>query len=518
MAGILGKLSIYFQKRKLTMSTDTIETPKTIITVNTAELKATLAKFAKVIPSKPSKAVLGGIRIETTATRLALYGTNLELSLHAWVDANEITGGPGGAAVPDYKALVAAVKAIKSDKTRLSVYDQKVIVEDTAGGTTSVTCGTVGGVGDYPVPTELQNFDEAWANRIAGAPEYMKKQANWEKTLESWREELAAKFRKLSVPGNTLAEGLRYVLPGRATGDTRYALGGVFMNTDNRDGIELVTSNTHVLYSHRVPIVSGDQMSTAGFILLPGAAEWLVKHAGNVGEVFVETDPDRVIFRGDSWVFGTRQLDGMFPNYRDVMPDKATLPGNLKVNRKALLDALKTAAPHCNTETRRVDLLPANEGVALEVRVVRSGKTEFSTTIPAASLKCRPVIFDVDYLIDFLAAYPGDVVTLCYDADFKYDGPAVMYDADKAFVAMPLNYSQKNMTEEEKAEYERMIEAYQTALASPDQDFPGDTPAASLPSTKKAPSFKAVVSHAKADPGYMSALLAALGMPAAAAV
>lgn len=127
-----------------------------VVTVNTADLKATLAKFAKIVNTKPRRPVLAGIRIEAKDSKITFHGTDLELYLSMWIDAK---CDAKCAAVVDYRLFVAAVKAVKTDKAILSIHDQKVVVEND-GGAMSVTCATVGGVGDYPTSPAPKTFEE----------------------------------------------------------------------------------------------------------------------------------------------------------------------------------------------------------------------------------------------------------------------------------------------------------------------------------------------------------------------
>lgn len=104
-----------------------------------------------------------------------------------------------------------------------------------------------------------------------------------------------------------------------------------------------------------------------------------------------------------------------------------------------------------------------------------------------------------------------DTVTICHDEVEAKDsgGPSAVHDGERLYLNMSINDGIKRTPEE--------LETYRAALTEPDEEFPVlPTPAAKT--AKKAPTFKAVVAHAKADSGYLSALLSALGIQAAKAV
>ena len=479
--------------------------PPTIVIVDTLSLQVALVKYVKVIANKSARLIVQGIRISVADDHLALLGTDLEISLHMAVPANAITTSLN-TIVADHKALLNAVKAVKDRQTRLALHGAYLIVSDSASST---HISSLGEVGDLPPQPQRLTLEECLAAREASAPAYQKQNVvEFEKLKESWRETLPLEFQEFAASAASLSSALQYVTPGMAVGDTRYALNGVFMAGNGHGGVEFVTSNTHVLYRrHDAPLMGGTLPDNAGFIMLPKAAEWLAKNAN--GTLTVKTDPNTLFFEGDGFTLTGRRIEGMFPRYRDVVPEKSRMPGRLTVNRQEILSALKAARPNVTSETRRIDLAPNGEGNGLIVRAICGNTTTFTAEIPAASRKWLTNSFNVDFLIDFLAVHPDVTVTICHEeAGAKGgDGLSAVYDEERLYLIMPVNGGIEPTPEE--------LEAYRAALAEPDQEFStASTPVAKT--AKKAPAFKAVVTRAKADPGYLSALLSALGIQAAA--
>ncbi len=483
-----------------------VTTPDPIVTVDTQSIHAALAKYVKVIANKAARLIVQGIRLIAAEDRLDLFGTDLELSLHMTVPANVVLT-PCSAIVADYKALLKAVKAVRDRQTRLALYGTYLIVSD-AG--TSTHIASFGDVEDCPEPPRRLVLEDYLAQQEAGAPEEQKKDAEkFEKTKEAWRKAVVLEFQEFAVAAEALAAAFLYVLPGMSKGDTRYALNGVYMTGNGRGGAEFVASNTHVLYRHDVALIAGTLPDKAGFILLPKMADWLTKNVS--GTLSVKTDPNTVFVEGGDFTLIGRRIEGMFPRYRDVIPAQSRMPGRLMVNRKEFLAALKAAHPHASPETHRIDLLPSADGDRLIVQAIREGVTTFTTEIPAASRKWLADSFNGEFLIDFLAVHPGENVVLCHNDPVGEDGsgPSAVYDGERLFLAMPVNNARKATPEE--------LETYRAALTDPDQKFLASSPPISAPGviTKRPPAFKAVVARAKADPGYLSALLAALGIQAA---
>ncbi len=498
------------------MSTDENTTPATeappvttpdptVVIVDTLMLQNALSKYVKVIANKAARRIVQGIRMIAAEERLDLFGTDLELSLHMTVPA-EVVLTPSSAIVADYKALLKAVKAIRDRQTRLALYGTYLIVSD-AGTSTHIS--SFGDVEDFPEPPRRLAREDYLTQHEAGAPEEQKQDAGkFEKTKEAWRKAAVLEFQEFAVAAEALATAFLYVMPGISKGYVRYALNGVYMTGNGRGGAEFVASNTHVLYRHDAALTAGTLPDNAGFILLPKMADWLTKNVS--GTLTVKTDPNTVFVEGCDFILIGRRIEGMFPRYRDVIPSQCRMPGRLAVSRKEFLAALKAAHPHASPETHRIDLLPNAEGDRLIVQAIRDGVTTFTTEIPAASRKWLADSFNGEFLIDFLAVHPGENVTICHNDPVGEDGsgPSAVYDGERLFLAMPVNNARKVTPEE--------LESYRAALAEPDQEFltSSSTPAP-IAITKRPPAFKAIVARAKADPGYLSALLAALGIQAA---
>lgn len=410
--------------------------------------------------------------------------------------------------IVDYKALHQAVKAIKNQRMRIEIYPDRLLVSDcSCKDQTTVHC--IGELADFPKPTERENLADALARLEEGIPEYQKQDAKQlEKIKQERREQIPLEFQEFDLPGGQFTDAMRYVLPGIAQGETRYALNGVFMTSNGSDGIELASSDTYVLYKHDVTVMHGSIPDTAGFILSPAMAGWIAKHAGECGIVSIETDPRFVFVKGGNFTLCAKRIEGTFPRYRDLIPDKLRMPGRLKTNRAAFLAALKAARPNVNPETRKIDLLPNTAGDSLIIRAIRNGEITYSTEIPAASRKWFHDAFNIEHLIDYLTVYPGDTITIHHDeADAKgsRDLSAVFEDC-RLFLIMPINT--------DAIPSKDALEVYRAALSEPDQNFPPAS-TGTANTVKKPPTFKAVVAYARADPGYLSALLSALGVQAA---
>lgn len=414
------------------------------------------------------------ISISIGDDKIVLFSTDLETALRVTLPATTNEGRDK--LVVGYKALVAAVKAIKATAVVLQTAPEWLAVTDERG-TTSTRCDSrIIAWDDYP----------EFPNRLA-----------------------ARGVAYTVVPGRALAEGLRMVMPAMATGDTRYALNGVCLDSDG-GGIALVTSDTHRLHHRYLPVIHEvfGELDGLDTVMIAKAARWLSKCAAETSEVRLLVTESETYFSGDNWDFYGRLIDGRFPDYRSVVEPLESLPGKLAVNRLALLAALKDIQGATNEESRRVTIAPSEDGVS--IRLVAERGT--SASIPAAALKCPEADFVCDFLIDLLAVARGGFVTLRFGAG-RYKGPVHLYEDGSLLLLMPMNGSGPGGY------------VYTHDLSGPDQDCPGASvtstapvasPAGAAAVTKRPPSFKAVVTHAKADPGYLSSLLAALGIQAAA--
>ena len=437
-------------------------------TVRTDDLRDALKKFAPIL-RKPCRRLADAISVTISESAVILYATNLELSLCVTLPASD----DGRAEyVVGYKAFVAGLASIKTSNTILSLSPEWLTIVDVAGEATAQSPRTMA-ADELPVMPNLP-VNHTLAHAV--------------------------------VDGHALADAFALALPATAHGDTHHALNGVYLGESQAGGIDVAASDTYRLHLRHLHPCRGIVGEMNGCILHPEAAKWLAKCAGEASSVAVTITENEAFFTADNWEFMSRQINGTFPHYQDIITPEDSLPGQLTVRRADLLDAVKAAAKAVdNDNDHKVTIRPLEGRDDAIEAVVTSAPGAFlyrSAPITAAARKCPRFTCNALFLADLLATLGGDLVTLRFDAG-RYKGPVHAYSGDSLLLLMPTN-------SDGPGGY-----AYVTPPTGPDQDYPGPIQAVAA-CTKRPPSYKAVVAAAKADPGYLSSLLAALGIQAAA--
>jgi DNA polymerase sliding clamp subunit (PCNA homolog) len=286
-------------------------------------------------------------------------------------------------------------------------------------------------------------------------------------------------------------------------------------------GVDVVASDTHRLGCYTFADIDNTPLSDRGagarLAGLGGRGLAFVRsHVAKAGKVTLGFTDDFAVVRagnwassiGPRWTLYTRLIEGMFPRYRDVMPDYNTMPGKAWFDRKALVSAIKATLPILG-ESGGIHLRKADDSEeAALVEVWADDVCKYSTAVPAAARKLPHVQVNAHFLLDCLAGSDRAMESLRFDK--RGDGPCVMRLDNYDHILMPING--RADTDASKADRA----AYAEALAEPDQDagFLADStvmravPAMSI----RPPSYKAVVARARADAAYMRDLLAALGV------
>jgi DNA polymerase-3 subunit beta len=352
---------------------------------------------------------LGGIRMESQGNRLAVVGTDLDLTVYV---STEAIGIADGVCVAPAKLLADIVRSLEPGAVTIESADDKVEI---AAARSRFSLRTFP-VDDFPVLPE--------------PPEPM-----------------------TSLPAAGLVDALRQVVRAASNDDARPLLTGVLVAAEG-NGIRLVATDSYRLALR--DLAGNDAKLDAAQILVPARA--LVElqrlsalgslakegpatgdgEGGQLPQVGLSIGDHDVTFTVGAVQVSTRLLDGSYPDYRQLIP--AEYPNRLHVGKDSLLDALRRVRLLVRDNTTPVRLSMRQGGV--DLTVVSQEVGDASETVDADfDGTDLTIAFNPSYLIDGVEAVAGDEVLLETVDATKPATVRAAEQADFRYLLMPVRVS-----------------------------------------------------------------------------
>jgi len=131
--------------------------------------------------------------------------------------------------------------------------------------------------------------------------------------------------------------------------ETRYFMNGVYMEKADDKVIMVATDGRRLAYAEKEENSVAD---FSGVIIPPKILNVIVKKSGDEGLLAISVTDKIVFFRFGSYNLSSVLLEGQFPNYRKVIPEKQT--SSLIVNRVEMLEALRRVSLLVEHKSHRV--------------------------------------------------------------------------------------------------------------------------------------------------------------------
>lgn len=358
------------------------------IITNQKKFLTALRAVERVVSKNISLPILNAVLLKAEKNQLKLSATNLEIGINYWVGAK--TDKEGEVAVParifsDFVSNITDEKmGISSDKNILSIssehYKTKILGMDTK---------------DFPIIPKVQ------------------------------------KDQKIKVSPGDLRAALVSVIDSTALSETRPELSGVFVSI-GKNKAEFAATDSFRL-AEKVIGVSSDFHKS--FIIPRNTGMEIIRISESVeGDLTLAVSDNQLFVGGDEFELVSRLIDGRYPDYKRVIPDKFI--SLAKVGKRELEKNTRMAGIF----TSSISDIKLSVGKGeMEILAKNSDKGEINATL-ACELKNQP--FDVSvnyhYLLDGLKVTPTDSVIL----EFTGNGsPLVLRGEnvkDQVYVIMPL--------------------------------------------------------------------------------
>jgi DNA polymerase-3 subunit beta len=343
---------------------------------NTDLFSKKLALVSRSVSARSTIQLLGGILLEAEEGSMRLSATDMEVSIQT-VAAAEVEE-EGRVVIPArifndvVRSLPSGELALSHDRSegvvRLSARENEYRIRAYAAE-------------DFP---QLPKFDEAAAFKMSG---------------------------------EALVETVEKVSRSYSRDETRPVLTGILISFEE-SRVRMVTTD-----SYRLSIKETELATT-----FDGSREAIIpaRAMQEVSRIYASSDEERVevllsenqaLFRIGDVLFGTRLIEGNFPEYKRLLPD--AFEREIPVQREGLIDTLRRVNLFAQRQTPPVPVtLDFSEG-AVEVTVRNGEVGEARERLPAGSEDEFHISFNPTYLLDGVSAVDSEKVLFRLNESLK---------------------------------------------------------------------------------------------------
>ncbi len=333
--------------------------------VNTKALKQALTHAAQVIEKRSTMPVLSNVLLSARGSGLSIEATDLELSHSETIDAYAI----GGQELP-WSIAVNCKQVLNYIKT----LDQKSeCTLDVDGNKLNINNSSFQGVSaeDYPM---LSKPSDGTTTQL--------------------------------IETTVLLALLEATAHAMSTDQTRYHLNGIYLES-TKDGWKATSTDGHRLHHLTLASIAHSNAKSIGrsWIIPAKAVKTMISRLRKY------TGPDVVLYIDGPWmhvsagaILSIRLIDGIFPNYPQLIPSRAS---HTFIANGEMLAVCKRLAP----------MTGKSNGVRMDFCINRVTMTAFNVEEATESVETLNVAcdfelktgFNVDYLIDALDVIGGEI-------------------------------------------------------------------------------------------------------------
>jgi DNA polymerase-3 subunit beta len=343
---------------------------------NTDVFGRKLALASRGVSARSTIQLLGGILLEAQGEAVRLSATDMELSIQ--------TSSP---AEVEEEGRVVIPARIFNDVVRSLPRGELGLVHDHSEGVVRLSAREneyrirAYAAEDFP---QLPKFDEAGAFKMSG---------------------------------EALVETVEKVSRSYSRDETRPVLTGILISFEE-SRIRMVTTDSYRLSIKETELTTTFDGSREAIIPARAMQEVSRIISGSDEEqVEVVLSENQAIFRIGDVLFGTRLIEGNFPEYRRLLPQ--TFEHKISVQREDLVDTLRRVNLFAQRQTPPVPVSLAFSEGAVEV-MVRNGEVgEARERLPATSEDEFHISFNPSYLLDGVSAVDSEKVLFKLNESLK---------------------------------------------------------------------------------------------------
>lgn len=358
-----------------------------IITISQRKLKEALAVAEKIVSRNLALPILQNIVLKTENGRVKISSTNLEIGVNFWIGAK--IEAEGDIAIP---ARIFSDFINNTVSEKITVHTKENVAAINAENYRTKIIGF--STKDFPIIPK--NKSKAFA----------------------------------SMPAAGLKKLLEAVIESASLSETRPELAGVFVKFSPGQ-VEGAATDSFRLAEKRA---SYDGQAEQSMIIPKATAQELMRALNEEGEVNISTSENQIFFTNDDLEIVSRLIDGHYPDYKKVIPDKYL--SQAVVSKEELEKSVRLASIF-TSHLADIQLQADKEGLKILAKNADKGEVVLSVK---GAVKGDPFQISVNfrYLLDGLK----QIDTARVEIDFTGEGsPFVIHpDGEKVFtyLIMPL--------------------------------------------------------------------------------
>ena len=339
------------------------------LTTDTHSLSQAIALASRAVPSRTTRPILGNLLLEASGEDLRITGFNESMGIACTVPATVEQIGQVTVPARLFSDLVSrlpgGVLALDLDP---ETYQLSL---DTLGGTYKVSTLPAE---DYPAIPQ---------------PEHP---------------------LVFTMPAPDLLDRLKFVAPAVSGDESKVVLTGAHLSC-SADGLDFAATD-----GHRLALFDGEGPTERFDVTIPGSALRAITDAfkGHQGEVTVTLDEPGSLqvlaqFEVPGYRVSTRLIDGQYPQYRKLLPEK--FGSQVELDRKPVIEALERVAVLASQRNNILKLDCLEGYLVISCEAAGLGSARETLTAPLTGTPVT-LAFNSDYLLEGLRAFPQDTVYL----------------------------------------------------------------------------------------------------------
>lgn len=349
-----------------------------------------LSVVGRMVRQRATLPVLSNIMVSTDRGRLKLSATDLEAAVTTWIGAK--IDEEGAITVPA-RTIIDYVGATSDETVLITVKEADI------GLTSEHNKTTIKGLepGEFPQIPKIKDSE----------PLILK----------------AAELKR-AILSTTFSSALD---------ETRPVLAGILLKTKN-DKLHVVATDSYRLAEY---VIDLDKAPKPFEIIIPS------RNANELSRILPAEDVEVAISIGESQVefsfddveFSTRQIEGSFPDYNQIIPKEFN--AEIEAGSSEFAEAIKTANVFARDVGGNIKISVGADKAVINAIASQTGDTQASF---AVSFKGTPIVvaFNAKYILDVLTILEGDRIVFGLTGELN---PGLISDKTNAnfkYVVMPL--------------------------------------------------------------------------------